>query len=180
MASVRTISFGDAKFKNWETNKIYCIPFVFNDILKWHYDYIKPNLKVKSFDEIRYKAFNIIHDAIVDHKVYSMTDLVNLIMAMKITLVDENEKNDDGFCKVSLYYPTEELYIRYTFFNIMWHFNNHCRQLYQCCSIQGIRKYSNCQTCISYTTGEWKDRNRIGIDFSLKKSTYHHNYNNFQ
>ena len=56
--------------------------------------------------------------------------------------------------------------IRSVIWNIAWHMNHHCKQLYKCCFVQVYGSYASIygRVALSYTTGEVHDRKDYFLD----------------
>lgn len=169
MSSIRTVSFKDASIK-WNTATSYDIQFDHNLTVEYYRRLIKNKIKVKKYLDIRRVVYNLVYEHIKSGQVKTMRDLIYLILALRLTEIDESEVDNDGNFKVYLL-DVPEYMEKCTFCNIRYHINNHNRQMYTYCRVQVVSVLKG-RTAISYTTGEWRDIRGGGLDTSYLKSKY--------
>ena len=165
MASIRTIKIGKAELK-WNTGMIRSLYFDHPRIVGVYKNVVKPRLqgKIKKHSEIRSVICNMLEEVINSGEIKTMLDWVNVVMALRLTEIDELNMEEDGF-RIRLLIPdvSQE---KKTFWNIAWHMNHHCKQLYKCCFVQVYGSYASIygRVALSYTTGEVHDRKDYFLD----------------
>lgn len=166
MASIRTIKVRSAELK-WNTGILRTLIYSHDDILDTYKTIVKPGLKgkIENHEDIRRVVSRLVEEAINTEKVKSMNDWVNLVMALRLTEIDETIMEDGGF-KIRVMIPNYLIDEKKTFWNIAWHMNHHCKQLYKCCYIQVYGSYAsiNGRVALSYTSGEAYDRKDYFLD----------------
>lgn len=166
MASIRTIKVRDAELK-WNTRNLRYLIYSHNNILDTYREIVKPGLvgKIEKHSDIRRVVSRLVEEAIESGKIESMNDWVNLVMALRLTEIDETLMEDNGF-KIRLLCPKFESDEKKTFWNIAWHMNHHCKQLYKCCYIQVYGSYESIygRVALAYTAGEAYDRKDYFLD----------------
>ena len=165
MASIRTIRINKAELK-WNTGMIRSLYFDHTRIVGVYKNVVKPRLqgKIKKHSEIRSVICNMLEEVINSGEIKTMLDWVNIVMALRITEIDELNTEDDYF-KIRMVVP-DASQERKTFWNIAWHMNHHCKQLYKCCFVQVYGSYASIygRVALSYTTGEVHDRKDYFLD----------------
>ena len=165
MASIRTIKIGKAELK-WNTGMIRSLYFDHPRIVGVYKNVVKPRLKgkIKKHSEIRSVICNMLEEVINSGEIKTMLDWVNVVMALRLTEIDEHNMEEDGF-RIRLLVP-EVSQEKKTFWNIAWHMNHHCKQLYKCCFVQVYGSYASIygRVALSYTTGEVHDRKDYFLD----------------
>lgn len=165
MASIRTIKIRKAELK-WNTGMIRSLYFDHPRIVGVYRNVVKPRLqgKIKKHSEIRSVICNMLEEVINSGEIKTMLDWVNIVMALRLTEIDELDMEDDGF-KIRLLMP-DASQERKTFWNIAWHMNHHCKQLYKCCFVQVYGSYASIYgyVALSYTTAEVHDRKDYFLD----------------
>ena len=165
MASIRTIKIGKAELK-WNTGMIRSLYFDHPRIVGVYKNVVKPRLqgKIKKHSEIRSVICNMLEEVINSGEIKTMLDWVNVVMALRLTEIDELNMEEDGF-RIRLLVP-EVSQEKKTFWNIAWHMNHHCKQLYKCCFVQVYGSYASIygRVALSYTTGEVHDRKDYFLD----------------
>lgn len=165
MASIRTIRIKKAELK-WNTGMIRSLYFDHPRIVGVYKNVVKPRLqgKIKKHSEIRSVICNMLEEVINSGEIKTMLDWVNVVMALRLTEIDELNMEEDGF-RIRLLIP-ELSQEKKTFWNIAWHMNHHCKQLYKCCFVQVYGSYVSIygRVALSYTTGEVHDRKDYFLD----------------
>lgn len=174
MASIRTIHIRKASIR-WNTGMIRSLYFDHSKIEEMFNNVVKPGLygKIKIHSDIRPTICKLIEEAIISGKVKSMLDWVNLVIALRLTKIDELNIEDNAF-RVRFLIPYSESQERKTFWNIAWHMNHHCKQLYKCCFVQVTGSYASTygNVALSYTTGEAYDRKNFFLDTYYEKDRH--------
>lgn len=171
MASTRTIVVGKASLK-WYTGSIRSLYWDHERIAKMYREVVKPALygKLTSHKDIRRTVDKLVEKAILDGKVSTMSDWVNIVMALRLTDIDEEKMEDGGF-KVRMVIPCFESQEKKTFWNIAWHMNHHCKQLWRCCFVQVTGSYESLfgSVALCWTHGEGYDRKGYFLDNYYEK-----------
>lgn len=169
MSSIRTVAFKDAIIK-WNTSASYNIHFDHNITVEYFRSFVKDKIKVHKYLDIRKAVFNLVYNNIKSGKIKTMKDLIYLILALRLTEIDESEFDENGNFKV--YFVQVPEYIeKCTFHNIRYNINIHNRQMHTYCRVQVISILKG-KMALSYTTGEWRDLEGRGLDTSYLKSNY--------
>ena len=173
MASIRTIRIRSASLK-WNTGKLRDLVFSHDRIKDTYLTLVKPGLKgITSIYDIRHRVCDLLEELINSGKVSTMNDWVNVVMALRLTRIMETELEEDGSFKVRMRVPYLKME-KATYWNIAWHMNHHCKQLYKCCFVQAVYRYGfDCKhVAVSYTTGEAYDREDYFLDNNYEKNRY--------
>ena len=176
MASTRTICVRTAQLK-WYTGLIKYLKFDHEKIVQMYDEVVKPGLqgKITKHSDIRITICKVIEEAILSKKVETMNSWVNLVMALRLTEINETEfeENSDAF-KVTMIIPSSQYKEKVTFWNIAWHMNHHRKQLYQCCFVQVRGCYLDVHgsVALSYTTGEVHDKKNYFLDAWYEKDKH--------
>ena len=171
MASIRTIKIRSASLK-WYTGKLSDLVYSHDKIKDTYLTLVKPGLKgITSMHDIKLRVCDLLEELINSGKVSTMNDWVNIVMALRLTEINETELEDDGSFKVRMIVPCPKME-KATYWNIAWHMNHHCKQLYKCCFVQAVYRYGfACKyVAVSYTSGEAYDREDYFLDNYYEKN----------
>lgn len=169
MASIRTIKVGRAKLK-WNTGASWAIYYDPKNIQRIFDQWIEPALKnrIRTKHDIRDTVFEFVEGCILDCIVSTMKEWVNLVMALRLTEIYISFDDNVEFADIRLVHSGNTLFEDYTFHNIIWHMNHHCRQLWRCCFVNCNEVY-HYRKAICYTHGDGYDRYDYFLDHVLEK-----------
>lgn len=167
MASTRNIAFKAGKEKaslKWYTGSIRALYYDHENVRKAYRELVKPYLHCGPELNTRRQVNKMVFDHIKEGRVTTMFDFVNLTVALRLTEIDETHIDEDtGEYIVSLIKAPLPEREKYTFWNVCWHMNHHCRQTYKCCYVQVVRPMG-VNLALAYTGGEAYDRYDFFLD----------------
>ena len=185
MSSIRTIDHGGVKIK-WNTGAIRGLWFNEKDIMDDYYEYVKPSIKIKEGEDVRQKVDDTFIDLLHLERFQTMAGFCRLVMAFRICGIYTDRFDEEGYMKTFWMESMFPNAMRNTYYNIAYHMNHHCKQLWRCCFIM-IKETENSSTrLMSFTSGPaYDDKDRYFLDLTdlfkedKKKQRYNSNAKGF-